>query len=106
VDDSDSTDRDAVMEELGPVRDGAKLLETSDTMGGFLRLRACGVCGQNNLIKLRRGRLPSECDHISLKPVRPTESMSLPGRPFLLKVFLSAAGALRQRERVRTLNGI
>jgi hypothetical protein len=26
-----------VMEELGPVQDGAKLLETSDTMGGFLR---------------------------------------------------------------------
>jgi hypothetical protein len=33
-------------------------------------------------------------------------SMSLPGRPFLLKVLCSAAGALRQRERVNPLNGI
>ena len=73
MDDSGSTGRWAEVEELGPVLDGAKLLETDVTMGGFLRMRAYGVCGQNNLIELRRGRLPSECGHISLKPVRPTD---------------------------------
>ena len=63
--DSDSTGRGAEVEELRPVLDGAKLLETDDTMGGFLRMRACGVCGQNYLkIRyLRRGRSPSGCNH-------------------------------------------
>lgn len=72
-------DRCEMLEQLcrGRVPEGDVWGDTDDigdTRGCFKRQQACGVCDQNNLrTNLRRGRLPSGCNHISLKPVRPTD---------------------------------
>ena len=63
--------------------------EIGYTRESFEQLPTFGLCDRNNLKTsyLRRGRLPSGCNHISLKPVQPTDR-NVPAWPaFVLKIF-------------------
>lgn len=61
--------------------------------GCFERQQACGVCDQNNLIfkYSRRGRSPSGCNHFP-ETCPANGSMSLTGRPFLIKFIMPLTG--------------
>src|SRR5260370_34238667 len=79
-----------------------------NTRGCFERQLTCGVCGQNNLKinNLRRGRSPSGCNHFP-ETCPANGSMSLAGRPFLLKsICCRNPATVRLEERDKTLNGI